>query len=62
MSYVFLGMALHITKPMDDQANKRMMNYMWYLNLSLMCVSGVLCSYFAFGQDGSHRALAKRGK
>jgi hypothetical protein len=61
MSYVVLGHAWHITKPMDDSANKRMMNSMFYLNMVLLGVSGALCMTFAFGQEGEHRALAKRG-
>jgi hypothetical protein len=61
MSYVVLGMAMHITKPMDDQAIKRVMAAMSNLNLSLMAVAGGLCLFFTFGQDHDHRALAKRG-
>ncbi|GMI14344.1 hypothetical protein TrVE_jg11237 [Triparma verrucosa] len=61
MSYVALGQVYGITKPMDDISNKRMMNAMAYLNMALLTVAAGLCGYFALGQDGDHRALAKKG-
>jgi len=61
MSYVLLGQVYGITRPMDDASNRRMMNGMAYLNMALLAAAAFLCSYFTFGQDGDHRALAKRG-
>ena len=61
MSYVFLGQIYGITRPLEDRQNKQMMNAMSYLNVSLLATAACLCGYFTFGQDGDHRALAKRG-
>jgi len=61
MLYSILGMVFHITKPMDDSSVRKVVLKMNYAQVLLITVALGLCGFFAFGQEGTHRALTKKG-
>ena len=54
-------MYMHVTKPMDDSAIKRVTAAMFYVNTVLFCASTTLVLYYVFGQEDEHRELTKMG-